>query len=334
MPVGILCALLMLFALAPGAAAAAEHIKIGGQKTTGPIYVAVEKGYFAAEGLEPELVYFEAGQPVAVATVSGDIDFGIAGLTGGLYALAEQGALKIIAGQTREMPGFRANTVVASNRAYAAGLTSLRDLPGHSVAVTQIGSAFHYDLALLAEKYAFDLKTIRIMPLQTNPNSVAAVSGGSVDAAISVVTYLKPAIDKGDVKLLGYIGDETPWQLVGCFVATKTANERQETVAKFLRAYRKATRDYHDAFTGPDGRRHDEATAPEILAIIAKYTGRPTSEIDEGISYIDPNAAIDVADVARQVAWYKTQNLVKGDLPGDQLVDMRYAIPLTPSASR
>ncbi len=321
-----------LLAFAP-AAFASDHIKIGGQKTTGPIYIAVEKGYFAAEGLDPELVYFEAGQPVAVAAVSGDIDFGIAGLTGGLYALAEQGALKIIAGQTREAPGFRANTVVASNKAWAAGLKSLKDLPGHSVAVTQIGSSFHYDLALLSEKYGFDLKTVRIVPLQSNPNSVAAVSGGSVDAAISLVTYLKPAIDKGDVKLLGYIGDETPWQLVGCFVSTKTADERGDIVQRFLRAFRKATRDYHDAFTAPDGSRKDMAGAPELLAIMAKYTGQTVSQIDDSIGYIDPNAAIDTADVARQVAWYKAQGLVKGDLPGDQLVDMRYAIKLTPSAS-
>ncbi|HXQ54094.1 MAG TPA: ABC transporter substrate-binding protein [Stellaceae bacterium] len=184
-------------------AASAEPIKIGGQKTTTPLYIAVERGYFAAEGLEPELVYFEAGQPVAVAAVSGDIDFGIAGLTGGLFALGEQGALTIIAGQTREAPGFRANTVAASNRAWDAGLKTLKDLPGHSVAVTQIGSAFHYDLALLADKYHFDLKTIRIMPLQTNPNSVAAVTGGTVDAAISLVTQLLPAIERGDAKLLG-----------------------------------------------------------------------------------------------------------------------------------
>jgi NitT/TauT family transport system substrate-binding protein len=171
------------------------------------------------------------------------------------------------------------------------------------------------------------------VPLQSNPNSVAAVSGGSVDAAISLVTYLKPAIDKGDVKLLGYVGDETPWQLVGCFVSTKTADGRGDVVRRFLRAFRKATRDYHDAFTAPDGSRKDMAGAPELLAIMAKYTGQPVSQIDESIGYIDPNAAIDTADVARQVAWYKAQGLVKGDEPGDRLVDMRYAIPLTPSAS-
>ncbi len=223
--------------------------------------------------------------------------------------------------------------MVASSKAWAAGLKSFKDLPGHSVAITQIGSSFHYDLALLSEKYGFDLKTVRIMPLQSNPNSVAAVSGGSVDAAISLVTYLKPALDKGDVHLLGYIGDETPWQLTGCFVSAKTADGRPDTVQHFLAAFRKATRDYHDAFTALDGSRKDMATAPEMLAIIAKYTGQPVDQIDGSIGYIDPNAAIDTDDVARQVAWYKAQGLVKGDVPGDRLVDMRYAIRLTPSAS-
>ncbi len=319
----------VMIVLAP-MAARAEHIKIGLQKTTSPIYIAIDKGYFAAEGLDPELVYFEAGQPVAVAAVSGAIDIGIAGLTAGLYSLAEQGALKIIAGQTREVPGFRANTVAVSNKAYAAGLRSFKDLPGHSVAVTQIGSAFHYDLGLLAAKYGFDIKTVRILPMQSNPNSVAAVTGGSADAAISLVTYLMPAIDRGDAKLLGYIGDEAPWQLAAAFVATKTANERPDTVKRFLTAFRRATRDYHDAFTGPDGRRHDNATAPAIIAIIAKGTGQSPAQVGSSVGYIDPDARIDVADVALQVAWYKEQGLVKGDLPGAVLIDMRYALPLKP----
>ena len=313
--------------LAPGVRAA-DAIKVGMQKVASPIFIALDRGYFAAEGLDATPVYFEAGQPVAVATVSGDVDFGIAGLTGGLYGLAEQGALKIIGGQTREVPGFHANTVVASVKAYAAGLRSLKDLPGHSVAVTQIGSAFHYDLGLLAEKYHFDLKSVRILPLQTNPNAVAAASGGSADAAISIISYLAPALERGEVKLLAYVGDETPWQLVGLFVATRTANERGPVIERFLRAFRRASRDYHDAFTGPDGHRTDGPTAAATLAILAKFTGQPVARLHDSIGYIDPDARIDVADVAHQVAWYKEQGLVKGDLPGESLIDRRYALPL------
>jgi NitT/TauT family transport system substrate-binding protein len=49
--------------------AAAEAIKIGLLKTAGNggIFVALERGYFAAEGLTPTLTYFQAAQPIAVA---------------------------------------------------------------------------------------------------------------------------------------------------------------------------------------------------------------------------------------------------------------------------
>jgi hypothetical protein len=89
-----------------------------------------------------------------------------------------------------------------------------------------------------------------------------------------------------------------------------------------------ATRDYHDAFTGPDEHRLDGPTAPEMLAIMAKYTGESVERMRAGIGFIDRDARIDVADIGHQVAWYKAQNLLKGSLPGEALIDMRYAVPL------
>src|SRR5262249_2684536 len=85
-------------------AEAAEKLNIGVLKlaSSGPVFIAQEKGYFAAAGLESELKFFEAAQPIAVATVSGDVDVGVTGLTAGFYNLAGKGALKIIAAQSRE----------------------------------------------------------------------------------------------------------------------------------------------------------------------------------------------------------------------------------------
>src|SRR5476649_903924 len=156
--VGALVLAVLLAGLARSAAAA-DKLAIGVLKlvSSGPVYLAQDKGYFKAEGLEAELKFFEAAQPVSVAVVSGDIDVGITGLTGGFYNLAGKGGLKIIAAQSREEPGYHLIGYLAAKHAYDAGLRSLADLPGHSVAMTQTGSTFHYSLGLLAEKLHFEL---------------------------------------------------------------------------------------------------------------------------------------------------------------------------------
>ena len=323
------CAAIVLFAAALALPSHAETIKIGTLKPVGgPLYIADAKGYYAEEGLTPDYVFFEAGEPIAVAVTSGAIDFGVTGFTAGFYSLAGQGALRIIAGQTHEVPGFPANTVAASNKAFDAGLKTVKDLPGHSVAITQIGSAFHYDLGLLADKYQFDLKSIRLMPLQTNPNAVAAVVGNSADAVVTIAPWVMPSIKKGDAKLLAFIGDESPWQLAVSFTATKTANERQDMVKRFVRALQKATHDYHDAFTSPDGKREDQATAPAILDILSKYTGQTPEILRQGLGYMDSEARLDVQDVLHQVAWYRAQGMVKNDFNAEDIIDKRYVVAL------
>lgn len=318
-------AFIAICALAP---ARAETIKLGIVKTasTAGVFIAIDKGYFAAEGLTPELVYFDASEPIAVAVVSGAIDFGVTGLTGGLYSLAGQGALRIIAGQHREAPGFHSQAYLASNRAYEAGLKAPEDIAGHSFAITQVGSTTHYALGLLAEKYSFDLKAMRLQPLTTISNMISATSGGQVDAMIATGTAALVPVRSGNAKLLGWVGDETPWQLGAVFTATATADGKRDMVERVIRAWRKSTQTYHDAFTGEGEVRRDGPTAPEILAIIAKYTGQLAEQVKETISYYDREGGLDVKDVLHQIAWYKSQNLLKGEINGDLLIDKRYAI--------
>jgi NitT/TauT family transport system substrate-binding protein len=310
------------------APAQAEAIKIGSLTVAnvGPIFIAKAKGYFAAEGLEVELVSFDAAQPVAVAVASGSIDFGVTSTSGGFFSLAGQGPLRIISGLYSEAPGFHNFAVVASDHAYAAGLTSYQDLPNHSVATSQIGSPVHYSLALLAEKYHLDLQSIRLLPLQGIPNMLSALIGNQADAAVITGTAVTPALQAGQVKLLGWIGDETPWQAAVTFTTVKMLNERPNTVQAFLRAFRKGTKDYHDAFTGPDEKRADGPTAPEILAIIAKYMNQTPEQVKLSVAYVDADARLDVDDIRHQIAWFKSQKMLKDEIDANAVMDMRYVI--------
>src|SRR5690242_21307044 len=137
-------ALAVLLAMATGGGTRAEELlkaKVGVLRlsSSAPVFIAQDKGYFREAGLDIELKFFDAAQPIAVATTSGDVDFGITAFTAGLYNLAGKGTLKVIGGMSRERAGYPLIGYFASNNAYAAGLKSPRDLVGKRVAVTQVG---------------------------------------------------------------------------------------------------------------------------------------------------------------------------------------------------
>lgn len=308
---------------------AAEAIKIGIVRSMGgnPAFIGREKGFFVAEGLDAELVLFDAAQPIAVAVAPGDIDFGSTGMTAAFFTFASQGALRIIGAGTWEHPGFQNIGFLVSNQAYAAGLKGFKDMAGHSVAITQLGTPLHYYLALVVEKYGVDFKTLRILPMQSNPNVQSALTGGQADAGVQTVAPAYAVIERGGAKLLGWFGDELPArQGEGVFTATKTANERPETVKHFLAAWRRGQRYFHDAFADANDQRRDGATAAEVLAIAAKNLGQSPEDLKRGIPFIDPEARVAVKDIAAAIAWYKSQNMLKGEVDANALVDRRYAL--------
>src|SRR3977135_2243844 len=270
--------LLALAMTAPARADDALKAKVGVLRlsSSAPVFIAQDKGYFREAGLEIELKFFDAAQPIAVATTSGDIDFGITAFTAGLYNLAGKGTLKVIGGMSREKAGYPLIGYFASNSAYAAGLKTPRDLAGKRVAVTQVGSSFHYSLGLLADKYHFKLAEVKVLPLQSLSNAAAALQGETVDAALLPASTARKLIDDGGAKLLGWVGDETPRQL-GAVFGSPTARAHNARVTKLLAALERADREYHDLIlsTVKNGDATvDEKTRP-LLEIIAKYTNLP-----------------------------------------------------------
>src|SRR5882724_8191687 len=215
--------LLAMMALAASPDARADEAlkaKVGVLRlsSSAPVFIAQDKGYFKEAGLDIELKFFDAAQPIAVAVTSGDVDFGVTAFTAGLYNLAGKGTLKVIGGMSREKAGYPLIEYFASNNAWAAGLKTPKDLAGKRIAVTQVGSSFHYSLGLLADKYRFKLAEVKVLPLQSLSNAAAALKGETVDAALLPVSTARALMDSGGAKLLGWVGDETPWQL-GAVVA-------------------------------------------------------------------------------------------------------------------
>ena len=132
----------LIFVAAGEASAQAARVKIGVLKLTSSavIFLGVEKGYFKEFGIEPELVFFQAAQPIAVALASGDIPVGATGLTAGLYNVVAGGVqIWIVADKGREWPDHNLTALLVRKDLHDAGVRTLRDLKGRKIGVTQIG---------------------------------------------------------------------------------------------------------------------------------------------------------------------------------------------------
>jgi NitT/TauT family transport system substrate-binding protein len=273
-------------------AAAAEKIRIGvlTGAGAGPVSIANDKGYFTAEGIDAELVGFDTAQPIAVAAVSGAVDFGAADLTSALYTLATQGVVRLVAGLTHEGPGFHATAIVVANNA-AAGLRTFDDLPGHSVALTQLGSTFEYAMGIACEKHGIDLRAMHFVALQSLANVASSVAAGQESVGVLDAATAQPLLANGNAKILAWVGDETPWQVAAVWTSARTADSRPKIVEGFLRALRKASHDFRGGG-------------------------------------IDPDDRLDLDDIQRQIDWYRGQGVLRGEVDTDSLIDKRYVMPL------
>jgi NitT/TauT family transport system substrate-binding protein len=289
--------------------------------SSAPVFIAQDKGYFRDAGLEVDLKFFDAAQPIAVATTSGDVDFGITAFTAGLYNLAGKGTLKVIGGMSREKANYPLIGYFASNNAYAGGLKTPKDLAGKRVAVTQVGSSFHYSLGLLADKYGFKLSDVKVIPLQSLSNAAAALKGETVDAALLPASTARKLMDDGGAKPLGWVGDETPWQLGAVFASPKALTDKKR-VTKLLAALQRAEREYHDVILAA----MKDATVPindstrPLLEIIAKYTNLPIEQVVGNCAYIDPDGKIDVKNVDDQIRWLQEQGFVDKGFGADAII--------------
>jgi NitT/TauT family transport system substrate-binding protein len=313
-------------------ARAADTVRLGllHTLTPAPFYIAQQRGYFHDEGLEVTFRFFEAAQPIAAAAVSNDIDVGVTALTGGFFNLAEKGILKVIGGGLHEENGYEGLAILASNKAYDAGLTTPDKLGGHSFAITQYGSSFDYMIGRIAQAKKFDLSSVQLRVVQQVSNMIAAVSSGQVDATVAIASQAKPLDASKQAHIIGWIGDIVPYQVTTLFTTERMIQQNPGVLHHFAKAYQRGVADFRHAFLRRDARGEPiiDSTTDAAIADITVYvfTGDPQAreKILSGVGYYDEGAALDVADVKEQLRSFKARDLVKGDADPDSLIDTNF----------
>lgn len=296
--------------------------------SAGPALLAKDRGHFAAEGLDVELRFFDAAQPVAVAVSAGSLDAGCTANSAGSFNLAGKGALKVIGSQFTEKKGYPGNVLMASLAAHQAGFDAPEKVLGRTLAITQVGSSFHYIAGQLAERFGGKMADIRMRPLQTVSNLVSALKTSQVEGAL-VPPHIANLLAAGNEAIrICPASDYVEYQGGALFTQAAHVANRPDLVARIARAFQRGAAEYYAALVVPKPeRRGTEAVIKTLLATVP-VGNQPLAEIEAGAFYVDPQARVDVADIARQVAWYQSQGAVDPGVQVAAFVDTSFIPPL------
>lgn len=288
-------------------------------------FVAFERGYFAEAGLDVEFKFFQAAQPMAIAIASGDADFAVTAVSGGLISLAEKGAAKVIGGALSEEPGIDGQKILASNAAFEAGLTHPSMLDGKTFGISQAGSSFHYMGSKIA---AAEGANVKFKPLNTVGAIIGAIKSGDIDAWSIVPHIAKPLAGAGAVQIIGNVSDYLPnYQVTTVFTSANNADNERAKSEAFLAAFAKGADDFNaalvDKTAGADA-------AEDMVKLVHKYVytdreyEKAAPSIINGAMRINKGAALNMGSLQDQLDWFQSEKLVKDSITMDTLVDQSY----------
>ncbi len=288
--------------------------------SSAPLFIAIEKGYFAEEGLKIEQQWFDAAHPIAVATASSKIDVGATGITASLFNMAASGQkLSIVADKGREQKGFPSSALLVTTDNYNQGITTLADLKGKRIGITQKGSTFHYMLGRLLETDGLTLDDVQLVPLNKLSAVMAALESKQIDAAILNEPNITKVEKAGYGKTIVQVGDVIPYQTSAIFYSPDFSKDEAAGV-RFMKAYTKACNYYYDAVID----KKDQKKFDEVIGIIAKYVNAPVDDIKLGLPYIDRDGKLLSSDITTQINWYAANGLLNGSLKTEQIVNNQF----------
>jgi len=205
-----------------------------------PFYVAVEKGYFAAEGLELEFDYsFETNGVQLVG--AGQLPFAVVSGEQVLLARAQQLPVVYVMAWFQQFPV----AVVAKSD---SGITQAADLAGKTIGVPTLDGANFIGLHALLAKAQLKAEDVTIQAIGFN--QVPALTAGQIDAAV-VYANNEPIrlAAQGEKLNVILIGEQVALAANGILSNEDTLAKDPDLVRGFTRALK---RGIQDALANPD----------------------------------------------------------------------------------
>ena len=227
-----------------GAAQAQTKITVG-KITSGsgfhiPSYVAMDQGFYKAEGLDASFITLP-GRALVTAGLTGSIDF-IPIPSGGSQAALSGAEIRYVVGES-----LKSQWLIMAR----PNIGTPQDLRGKTLGYGRAGSA-DYDegAAVMSRAFKMELgRDYKVISFQGEGERVAAMINGDVDAVLITVPHAPRALSAG-MTVLVRVGDHI--QRAGGSFWTRKAlvDEHPDAVKKFIRAIARGVMFYRDNKAG------------------------------------------------------------------------------------
>jgi NitT/TauT family transport system substrate-binding protein len=245
-------------AVAFGRAGSAERVVVGYIPVTGDakFFVAKERGFFADEGLDVELLEFQNSADGLAAIRAGKLDTGAFGTVAPLIHISKGADLRIIGGIMGE------DTSIITTPEKAGAIRSAADLKGSKIATIRLSTS---DAVLRGALHNAGLSwknDVEIAELKNPPAVLEAVKSGEVDLGVVWGPFDLQAAKQGLVAVLNSRQLLPGHPCCRLSVTGENFEGRKDVWTRFLRAILKAER-YAKA---------DESHRDDTVDIILKYS--------------------------------------------------------------
>lgn len=220
----------------PAQSAALERLRVGYPSPSAnfyPLFATKEANLFEKYGFEPEMIYVQGVQLIAVQ-VAGQLDFSsVSGLVF-LQASVEGSDLILLASSNDSQP---MKLMVHS------GITGPKDLRGKTVAVTRFGSLTDLLLRPVLKNWGLEpQKDVNLVQIGRLPDMVLAIAQKKVDGGVISFPNSLQAEKMGVKTLLDFAESGLDIPSTTVVASRKYATSHREVVLRFLKAYIEGTR--------------------------------------------------------------------------------------------
>jgi NitT/TauT family transport system substrate-binding protein len=204
-----------------------------------PLHLGKEKGFFAEQGIEVEVVNTTGGAAAVPGVVSGEFDFAFGNVVSLIVARSQKLPLKAIAegnSSTGQQGKDFGGIVVPKD----SPIRTAAELAGKTVAVNNLKNVGDTTVRASIRKAGGDPSTVKFVELAF-PDMPAAVASNRVDAAWIVEPFFTVTQNQGARVIASNFVDTAPNMTVATYFTTeKMIKQKADLVKRFTAAIEKS----------------------------------------------------------------------------------------------